>query len=144
MIRFNFFRLSSRRDPQLFCLNGSLPGALNKVRVPLEYRTLRENRADFNADAVSQCGHRSRDFDRFVQVVGMQDEITAHRFFRFGKWTVHHESPVRAEIIRPCAPSGCADLILPPSLSPSNHAMTLSMACRSSSGIASVPMRASE
>src|SRR6476469_3070448 len=89
-------KLSSSRDRKLFCLNGSLPGALNKVRVPLEYRTLRENRADFNTDAVTQCGHRPRNFDCFVQVGGMQDEITAHRFFGFGKRTIQHESPVRA------------------------------------------------
>src|SRR5947199_10442936 len=96
MIEFSS-KLSSSRDPQLFSLNGSLPGALNKVRVPLEYRTLRENRADFNADPVTQCRHRPRNFDCFVQVGGMQDEITAHRFFGFGTRAIQHESRVRAQ-----------------------------------------------
>src|SRR6185295_9286491 len=40
--------------------------------------------------------------------------------------------PLVPEIILPCAPSGCPVLILPCWFSPSNHAMTLSMAAWSS------------
>ena len=42
------------RRTKLVCPNGSVPGALSKFRVPLEYRTLREKRTDFNGDPVFQ------------------------------------------------------------------------------------------
>src|SRR5262249_33468880 len=62
----------------------------------LDYGTLREDRTDFNADAVTQRRHRARDFDRFVQGLGLEHEITAHCFFGFRERPVDDEPAVRA------------------------------------------------
>src|SRR5689334_9231537 len=60
----------------------------------LEYWTLRENRTHFNANAVAQSWHCPRDFYRLVQAIGPENEITAHRFFRFRKGSVDYKPPI--------------------------------------------------
>ena len=60
----------------------------------LEYRTLRENRAHFNANAITQRWHCPRDLDGLAQVVGLENEITSHRFFRFRKRSVDDQLPI--------------------------------------------------
>src|SRR6516162_11916481 len=89
-------RLGRKLGQRSFCLSGALFHASNQFWVTREYRTLREDRAHFNADAVPQRCVCPRDFDRLIETVGLEHEITAHRFFRFHERSVEDEPSVRA------------------------------------------------
>src|SRR5204863_8698364 len=55
-----------------------------------------ENRTDFNARAIFKPWTWPGDLNCFLLVLDLKLEITAHRFLRFRKRTVHHKLSVRA------------------------------------------------
>src|SRR5689334_13704235 len=62
--------------------------------MPLENGAFGENWTNLNRDSMAQAWRGSRDFDRFVKILRLQYQVTAHRFFRLCEGPVHDKPPI--------------------------------------------------
>jgi hypothetical protein len=54
----------------------------------LKWRALLCQRPDFHIQTVFDCGALFGNFNRFLQVIDLEQKITADGFFRFGEGTI--------------------------------------------------------